>query len=137
MDASKTIDKQIAGLMDWRGERMAEVRALIHQAIPDVEETWKWMGSACFEKGGLLCVLNPHKGAVRITFLHGAALPDPAKVFNAELEGNARRAIRLTEKDKLKAAPFKALVKAAAAYYVDKAKAGKKAPVKAKVKKAK
>src|SRR5262245_22181629 len=112
MDASQKISEQIASLGDWRGQRMAEVRKLIHQALPKVEETWKWMGSGCYEQGGLICVMNPHKGVVRITFLHGAALPDPKKVFNAELEGNARRAIKLTEKDKLNAAAFKALVKA-------------------------
>lgn len=128
MEASKNIDAQIRGLNDWRGPRMTQLRGLIHSAVPGVEETFKWMGTACFEKGGILTTLEPYKGWIKMTFLHGAALPDPKKVFNSELAGNARRAIKLEEKDKLNAAAFKGLIKAAAAYYVDKAKAGKMAP---------
>src|SRR4051812_37829524 len=116
MDASKNIDAQIRGLADWRGGRMSELRGLIHAAVPGVEETFKWMGTACFEKGGILTTIEPYKNVIKLPFLHGAALADPKKVFNAELAGNARRAIKLEEKDKLNAAAFKGLIKAAAAY---------------------
>ena len=122
MSASTMIDKQIASLKDWRGKKMSEARKLIHQAVPDVTETWKWMGTACFEKCGVLTTLEPYKGWLKLTFLHGADLPDPGKLFNSELEGRQRRAIRITENDKLKAMPFKALIRAATAYYATKPK---------------
>jgi len=115
-DASRLIDERIAGLADWRGERLAQVRALIHAADPDVVEEWKWMGTPVWSHFGVVCTGEHYKQWVKFTFAKGASLPDPKKLFNASLEGNTRRAIDLREGDKLDAAAFKALFKAAVAF---------------------
>lgn len=115
MTASEAIDARIAELGDWRGETLARVRALIHAADPAVEETWKWRGVPVWEHAGILCTGETYKAVVKLTFLHGAALPDPAGLFNASLEGKARRAIDLHEGETLEEAAFTALVKAAVA----------------------
>ncbi|AWH28528.1 MULTISPECIES: DUF1801 domain-containing protein [unclassified Stenotrophomonas maltophilia group] len=112
--ASELIDARIAELGDWRGQTLARVRALIHQALPDVEETWKWRGTPVWEHNGILCTGETYKQAVKLTFAHGAALPDPKGLFNASLEGNTRRAIDIHEGAMPDATAFKALIRAAA-----------------------
>jgi Uncharacterized conserved protein len=119
--ADKEFEAKLAALADWRGETLRRVRALIHEALPDVSETLKWRGTPVWEHGGILCTGETYKDKVKLTFAKGAALDDPAGLFNASLEGNARRAIDLFEGDALNAKAFKALIKAAAA-----ANAGKK-----------
>ncbi|MBY9066267.1 DUF1801 domain-containing protein [Hyphomonas sp. WL0036] len=112
--ASERIDARIAELADWRGEKLAEARRLIHAALPGVTEAWKWRGVPVWEKGGLLCTGETYKDKVKLTFAKGAALPDPQGLFNASLEGNARRAIDLYKDDNLNAKAFTALIRAAA-----------------------
>ena len=113
--ASSLIDARIEELDDWRGERLARIRALIHQADPGVVEEWKWRGVPVWSHDGILCTGETYKSIVKLTFFKGAALPDPARLFNSSLEGNARRAIDLHEGDRLDEKAFKALVKAAVA----------------------
>jgi len=112
--ASELIDGRIAELSDWRGETLARVRQLIHEADPDVVETWKWRGVPVWEHDGILCTGETYKQVVKLTFHKGAVLADPKGLFNASLEGNARRAIDLREGDRLDPAAFKALIRAAA-----------------------
>lgn len=112
--ASTLIDARIAELGDWRGETLAKVRALIHRAIPDVVETWKWRGVPVWEKDGILCTGESYKNAIKLTFAKGAALPDPDGLFNASLDGNVRRAIDLNEGDTINETAFAALIRAAA-----------------------
>ena len=112
-DASAVIDARIAALADWRGAALAQVRKLIHEAVPQVVETWKWRGVPVCEAGGILCTGERHKDKVKLTFAKGAALPDPAGLFNASLDGKVRRAIDLAEGDRLDPAAFTALVQAA------------------------
>jgi len=107
---SQCIDARIADLGNWRGEMLAHVRALIHQAVPDVTETWKWRGVPVWERDGIICTGESYKDKVKLTFAKGAALPDPAGLFNASLEGNARRAIDLFEGDAVDETAFKELV---------------------------
>ncbi len=111
---AKLIDARIKELGDWRGETLARVRKLIHEACPGVEETWKWRGVPVFEQDGILCTGETYKAVVKLTFAHGAALADPKGLFNSSLEGNVRRAIDIREGDKIDAAALKALVRAAA-----------------------
>ena len=112
---SRLIDERIAELADWRGQTLARVRALIHEADPQVVEEWKWRGTPVWSHDGILCTGESYKAVVKLTFLKGASLPDPARLFNASLDGNARRAIDLHEGDALDAAAFKALIRAAVA----------------------
>jgi len=112
---SQLIDQRIAELGDWRGGTLARVRALIRDAIPDVEETWKWRGVPVWEKDGIITTGETYKDKVKLTFAKGASLADPGKLFNSSLEGNARRALDLFEGDALDEAAFKALVQEAAA----------------------
>lgn len=112
--ASTMIDRRIAQLGDWRGETLARMRALIHEAVPDVEETWKWRGVPVWEHEGILCTGESYRDKVKLTFHRGAALPDPAGLFNASLEGNARRAIDIGEGEMVDAEAFRTLVRAAA-----------------------
>ena len=114
--ASAKIDERIAQLGDWRGERLAQVRKLIHEADPEVEEEWKWMGTPVWSRFGVVCTGEHYKQWVKFTFAKGASLPDPKRLFNASLDGNMRRAIDLREGDKLDAPAFKALFRAAVAY---------------------
>jgi hypothetical protein len=113
--ASSEIDRQIAELGDWRGERLAQVRRLIRQAVPDVKEAVKWRGVPVWEHGGILCTGEVYANKVKLTFARGAVLPDPAGLFNASLDGKARRAIDLGEGDELNRDAFLALIQAAAA----------------------
>jgi hypothetical protein len=112
---SRLIDARIAELGDWRGETLARIRALIAQAVPDVVETWKWRGVPVWEHAGILCTGETYKSVVKLTFARGAALDDPARLFNASLDGNARRAIDIREGDIIDEMALKALVRAAAA----------------------
>jgi hypothetical protein len=114
-DASRQIDARIAELGDWRGATLARIRKLIHEADPAVAETWKWRGVPVFEHDGILCTGETYKTVVKLTFAKGASLPDPARLFNSSLEGNARRAIDISEGAKLDEKAFKALIKAAVA----------------------
>ena len=111
---SDQITARIAKLGDWRGQLLAEARALIHAALPDVTETWKWRGVPVWELGGIICTGESYKDKIKLTFAHGAKLPDAGGLFNASMDGNARRAIDLFEGNRIDAAAFKALVKAAA-----------------------
>src|SRR3954447_6635231 len=99
--ASQLIDGRIAELGDWRGETLARVRRLIHEADPDVEETWKRRGVPVWEHGGILCTGESYRNVVKLTFARGAALDDPSRLFNASLDGNVRRAIDLREGETL------------------------------------
>src|SRR4051812_48897513 len=112
---SELIDERIAELDDWRGDMPAKLRALIHDADPDVVEEWKWRGVPVFEHDGIICTGETYKAVVKLTFAKGAALKDPAKLFNSSLEGNVRRAIDIHEGDKINEKALKALVSAAAA----------------------
>jgi hypothetical protein len=112
--ASKLIDEKIKSLDDWRGKTLAHVRKLIKQAEPAVVEEWKW-SLPVWSKDGILCTGETYKAKVKLTFPKGAALKDPAGLFNSSLEGNTRRAIDLAEGDTLDEAAFKALIKAAVA----------------------
>jgi hypothetical protein len=112
---SRLIDARIKELDDWRGKTLAQVRALIKQADPDVIEEWKWRGVPVWAHDGLICTGETYKSVVKLTFLKGASLKDPSGLFNSSLEGNARRAIDLHEGDEIDADAFKALIRAAAA----------------------
>ena len=131
MNASEQIDQLIAGIEDWRGETFAAVRKAVVAADPDIVEEWKWMGSPVWSCDGMIAVANAHKGKVKLTFAHGARLEDPDKLFNAGLEGNARRAIDFLEGDPVDAEALGRLVQAAIAFNRTKlkknarAKAGK------------
>jgi hypothetical protein len=114
-EASKLIDRRIAELGDWRGHTLARMRELIRQADPEVVETWKWMGTPVWEHDGIICTGESYKSVVKLTFAKGASLKDPAKLFNSSLDGNVRRAIDIREGEKVDAAAFKALVRAAIA----------------------
>lgn len=114
-EAAKLIDKRIADLGDWRGEALAHMRALIHEADPEVEEEWKWMGVPIFSHHGIVCTGESYKNAIKLTFAKGARVPDPAKLFNSSLEGNTRRAIDIHQGDQVDARAFKTLFKAAVA----------------------
>src|SRR6516164_3074749 len=116
MNASERIDQMIAGLADWRGKTFAGMRKAILAADPEIIEEWKWMGSPVWSRDGMIAVANAHKGKVKLTFAHGAQLPDPAKLFNAGLDGNARRAIDFLEGDRVDESALKALVRAAIDY---------------------
>jgi hypothetical protein len=126
MTPSQRIDQLIAGLPDWRGETFARIRASILAADQEIIEEWKWMGSPVWSRQGIIAVANAHKGKVKLTFMHGARLKDPDKLFNAGLEGNARRAIDFFEGDKINERALKKLVRAAVDY--NQAKSSKKAP---------
>jgi len=114
-DASANIDKRIEELGDWRGETFARVRQLIHEADPEIVEEWKWRGVPVFEHDGIVCTGETYRQVVKLTFVRGAALPDPKRLFNASLDGNVRRAIDIPEGGKLNEAAFKALIRAAVA----------------------
>ena len=112
---SRLIDARIKELNDWRGEMLAQVRALIKQAVPDVVEEWKWRGVPCWYHNGLICTGETYKSIVKLTFAKGAALKDPSKLFNSSLEGNVRRAIDIHEGEAIKDGALKTLIRAAAA----------------------
>lgn len=120
-EARQLIDRKLAAMTDWRGEMLVRVRALIHQAVPDVVETVKWRkptnphGVPVWEKDGILCTGETYKDKIKLTFAKGAALDDPAGLFNASLDAGTRRALDLFEGNTIDEAAFMALVQAAAA----------------------
>ncbi|AOJ28160.1 DUF1801 domain-containing protein [Burkholderia seminalis] len=113
---SARIDALIAGITDWRGKTFADLRQTILAAQAGIVEEWKWMGSPVWSCDGMIAVANAHKGKVKLTFMHGAQLPDPDKLFNDGLDGNARRAIDLFEGDRVDKRALKNLVRAAIEY---------------------
>ena len=113
--ASSNITRRIRELGDWRGETLAHVRQLIHDADPDVQEEWKWMGTPVWSHDGGVCTGESYKQVVKLTFFRGASIKDPKKLFNSSLEGNTRRAIDLREGEKINEAAFKQLIRAAVA----------------------
>jgi hypothetical protein len=121
--ASKLIDQKIAELGDWRGDTLRRMRKLIKEAVPDVAEEWKWMGAPVWSHGGIICTGESYKAVVKLTFLKGASLKDPSKLFNASLDGNARRAIDIHEGEAVDADAFKALIRAAVELNASGAKA--------------
>ncbi len=121
-DASLLIDRRIAELGDWRGDMLAHIRALIHKAIPDVTETWKWRGVPVWEKDGILCTGETYKSVVKLTFAKGASIEDPSALFNASLDGNARRAIDLRQGESIDEEAFITLIRKAAALNASKVK---------------
>ena len=127
MDASEQIDKLIAGIADWRGKTLAGIRKAILEADREIVEEWKWMGSPVWSRDGIVAVGNAHKGKVKLTFMYGAKIADPDKLFNAGLEGNERRAIDFLEGDKVNVSALKNLIRAAIEYNQTK-KSKKKAP---------
>lgn len=110
---SELIDARIEQLGDWRGETLARVRKLIHDADPEVVEEWKWRGVPVWEHSGIICTGESYKDKVKLTFHKGASLEDPSGLFNASLEGNARRAIDIHEGEEISASALKGLILAA------------------------
>ncbi|WGY72543.1 DUF1801 domain-containing protein [Burkholderia cepacia] len=113
---SERIDALIAGIADWRGKTFADLRQTILAAQAGIVEEWKWMGSPVWSCDGMIAVANAHKGKVKVTFMHGAQLPDPDQLFNDGLDGNARRAIDFFEGDRIDKRALKTLVRAAIEY---------------------
>jgi len=116
MNPSERVDQLIAGLTDWRGKTLASVRKTILEADREIIEEWKWMGSPVWSRDGMIAVGNAHKDKVKLTFSHGAKLPDPDKVFNAGFKSNTWRAIDFFEGDKINERALKNLVRAAIDY---------------------
>ncbi|KSB87334.1 hypothetical protein AS593_03615 [Caulobacter vibrioides] len=112
VEAGKLIDERIASLGDWRGQALAKVRALIHEADPDVLEEWKWRGTPVWSHAGIVCTGETYKAYVKLTFAKGASLPDPSGLFNSSLDGNTRRAIDIHEGAAIDEAALKALFRA-------------------------
>jgi len=137
MNASERIDQMIAGIADWRRETFAAMRKAILAADPKIVEEWKWMGSPVWSRDGMIAVANAHKGKVKLTFAHGAKLADPDKLFNAGLDGNARRAIDFMVGDKINARALKELVRAAIVFNQTKLKKNAPAAKRAKVRRTK
>ena len=113
--ASALISKSIAELRDWRGETLSRLRKLIKAADPAVVETWKWMGTPVWEHGGIICTGESYKDKVKLTFAKGASLKDPARLFNASLDGNVRRAIDIHQGEEVDESAFKTLIRQAVA----------------------
>jgi len=124
--ASARIDAKIKELGDWRGKRLAKVRAVIHAADPEIIEEWKWMGSPVWSHDGIITVATVLKDKLKLTFSQGASLPDPDKLFNAALEGNQWRAIDFFEDDEMNERALKNLIRAALDY--NRTKLKRKAP---------
>ena len=111
--ASQLISKRIAELGDWRGNTLARMRKLIKEAVPDVLEEWKWMGTPVWSHAGIICTGESYKRVVKLTFAKGASLKDPARLFNSSLDGKVRRAIDIHEGEEVDQAAFRALVRQA------------------------
>ncbi|WP_131869609.1 MULTISPECIES: DUF1801 domain-containing protein [unclassified Bradyrhizobium] len=119
---SKMIDGRIKELGDWRGAMLGRIRGLIRETDPDVVEEWKWRGVPVWEHDGIICTGETYKEVVKLTFAKGAALKDPAGLFNSSLDGNVRRAIDIREGVEINEKAFKALIRAAVALNASKAK---------------
>ena len=131
-DASRAIARRIQELGDWRGEALARVRQLIHDADPEIQEEWKWEkpsspGTPVWSHDGIVCTGESYKQVVKLTFFRGASLQDPEKLFNSSLEGNTRRAIDIREGEKLNEAAFRELIRSAVAAN-SAARAGRASP---------
>jgi hypothetical protein len=137
MNPSERIDQLILGLTDWRGKTLASIRKIILEADREITEEWKWMGSPVWSHDGMIAVGNAHKDKVKLTFSHGASLPDPDQLFNAGLGGNAWRAIDLFEGDKISERALRDLIRAAVDYNQIKLKRKAPAVTRAKVHKSK
>lgn len=120
--ASRLIDERIQELGDWRGKMLARLRGIVHEADPEIVEEWKWRGTPTWYHSGIICTGETYKDHVKMTFAKGAALKDPAGLFNASIEGNVRRAIDIHEGGKIDAAALKALIRAAVELNLIKAK---------------
>lgn len=125
---SLLIDKRIAELGDWRGKTLANMRALIKKADPEVVEEWKWRGVPVWSHAGIICTGETYKSIVKLTFANGASLDDPSKLFNASLEGNMRRAIDLREGEAIDEDAFRKLILAAIAFNLSKKTGSKRKP---------
>ena len=125
--ASAFIDEKIRELGDWRGTMLAEVRAMIHAADPEIVEERKWMGTPVWSHGGIVCTGETYKSVVKMTFARGAALEDPSGIFNSSLDGNVRRAIDIHEGEKVNEAALKDLIRAAVAMNLEGLKLKSKA----------
>jgi len=112
--ASDLIDARIRELPDWRGDILSRIRKLIQEALPDVVEEWKWRGVPVWSYGGIICTGETYKDKVKLTFIKGASLADPSGLFNASLDGNARRAIDVHEGEEIDPDSLKALILSAA-----------------------
>lgn len=117
---AQQIDAKIAALGDWRGETLARIRQLVHEADPEVVETMKWGGVPVWEHGGIITTGETHKAVVKLTFARGASVADPTGLFNSSLEGAARRAIDIRESEAVDETAFKALIRAAVALNLSK-----------------
>jgi hypothetical protein len=137
MNPSERIDQLIAGLTDWRGKTLAGVRRSILEADREIVEEWKWMGSPVWSRDGMIAVGNAHKDKVKLTFSHGASLPDPDKLFNAGFGGKVWRAIDFFEGDKINERALKTLIRAAVDYNQNKLKSKSPAGTRAKARKSK
>ncbi len=113
--ASARIDEKIKELGDWRGKMLAKVREIVHEADPEIVEEWKWRGTPVWSHSGIVCTGETYKDVVKMTFARGAALKDPAGLFNSSLEGNVRRAIDIHAGGKVDEAALKDLIRAAVA----------------------
>src|SRR5437588_954069 len=122
---SALIDNKIKELGDWRGKTLANLRELIHEADPEIVEEWKWRGTPVWSHGGIVCTGETYKNVVKMTFPQAAALPDPAGLFNASLDGKARRAIDLPEGDQVEEAAFQDLIRAAVALNLERKRKSK------------
>jgi hypothetical protein len=126
--ASELISRRITELGDWRGDTLSRMRKLIKEADPDVVEEWKWMGTPIWSHDGIICTGESYKNVVKLTFLKGASLKDPARLFNSSLDGHARRAIDIHEGEDIDESAFRALVRQAVALNTSgKSKPSKKA----------
>jgi hypothetical protein len=137
MHPSERIDELISGLTDWRGKTLARIRKIILEADRDIIEEWKWMGSPVWSRDGIIAVGNAHKDKVKLTFSHGASLPDSDNLFNAGREGKVWRAIDLFEGDKINERALKNLVRAAVHFNQTKLRRKAPAGTRAKVHKSK
>ncbi|MCL4487139.1 MAG: DUF1801 domain-containing protein [Chloroflexi bacterium] len=133
-EASELIDNLVAGLTDWRGKTLADIRRIIHEADPEIVEEWKWMGAPVWSHEGIVCVGNAFKDKVKLTFYEGASIPDPDKLYNNGFEGKQWRTIDFFKDDKVKERELKNLVRAAVD--LNLARASTKAGAKKKTKSA-
>ena len=129
LSPARQIDGRIKELGDWRGQMLGRVRALIKEAVPDVVEEWKWRGVPVWEHDGIICTGETYKEVVKLTFAKGAALDDPAGLFNSSLDGNVRRAIDIREGEKIDEKALKTLIRAAAELNAAKKRPAKKRSV--------
>src|SRR5262245_25067106 len=113
--ASALIDEKIKDLGDWRGKTLAKIRDIIHKADPEIVEEWKWMGTPVWSRAGIVCTGETYKSVVKMTFPKGAALKDPATLFNSSLRGDVRRAMDFHENDEIDAIALKSMIRAAVA----------------------